>query len=319
MAHAIRRLVKTDDVDLISSHDLYGAVAAILAGQRRICLLTLHSIYSTDRFVMEERVSAVSSQKKAILKVLFVIDSLIEVLCYNLVRGILCVSKNELHDTMRKTLCKTKVFLIRNAVDTNRISPSPEKRKELRGRYHFQDEVVFLYAGRMVPKNGPFTIVQTIPYVAKRFGASRFIFVGEGPERPCCQDYTKHAKVANIVSFLGAQDAVEILPIADVFVSRVSSLVKDIGLDVLEALATGLPVIIGEDDTTSQILKCGDEVMCARKDDPRNLAECMIALATDHRRRQALSVAGRKKVVKDFSLIVRTNQVERLYQAVAEM
>lgn len=318
MALAIRRLDKTYNVDVVSSHDVFGAMASILAGLRRTCLLTLHSTYSLDPFVMEERVTEQSLLRKVVLRIHFIIDSLIEVLCYNLVRGIICVSEYEQQDAMRKTICKAKILLIRNAIDTKQIPPQAEKRKELRAILNLPNDLVtFLFIGRMVPKNGPYTIIRAVPDAISSCKDSRFVFVGEGPEKKRCEEYARHAGVLDMVRFLGARNAMEIFPVADVFVSHVSSLVEGIGLTILEAMANGLAVIVGEDQITSKILECGEDVLCVKKDDPRALAEAMASLAKDSQRRRILSVAGRHRVIKDFSLKTRISKLEAVYSAVA--
>jgi len=315
MTSEIRRVANKEGVEVVSSHDVYGALAAILAGLRKSCLLTLHSTFSTDRFIMEENFDQLPLHKKTALKLRFLIDLLVEVVCYNLVRGIICVSENELEDALRKTVSKAKVFLVRNGIDTERYRPSAAKRKEVRERLGFAaSEVVFLYIGRMVPKNGPFTIAQAIPYVASRCSNSQFIFVGQGPEKKRCEDHLNQAGMMNRVRFREAQEAIRILPVADVFVSHVSSLVQGVGLTVLEALAEGLPVILGLDTITEKIGKCSEELMCVRKDDPEALADCMIELAMNPRRRLELSLAGRRMATREFSLAKRIRMIEEIYR-----
>jgi glycosyltransferase involved in cell wall biosynthesis len=315
----IRRDVKTSRVDVISAHDVYGALACVIAGVQRLSLLTLHSTYSTDRFVMMNRIGLVPILRRAILMWEFIADYAVEVFCYNLVRGIICVSEIEEQDARRKTDGQAKTYLIRNAIDTTRISHTARKREEARSRLDIpRDAVVFLFAGRMVPKNGPFVIAKAIPFVVARSTNSVFVFVGDGPERPICENYLAKLRVLSNVRFVGEKETLEILPIADVFISHVSSLVKGVGLVVLEALASGIPTIVGEDELTSRLFRCGLELICVKKDDPAELGERMISLINDPERRCGLSVAGRRKALADFSLADRINRIERLFLSVAE-
>lgn len=317
MISFIRKTRKEIPIDVVSAHDLYGALASILSGLRRSSLVTLHSVYSTDRFVMEKRLAEIPTYRSIILKAQFLVDSALEAICYNLVRGIICVSESEQKDAMRKTISKSKIFLVRNAVDTDALIPSPEIRRKVRSELAIEDdEVTFLYAGRMVPKNGPMIIAQAIPKVASRLLNFKFVFVGEGPEKAKCEDFVKHMQLRDKVSFLKAQEIGEILPMADVFVSHVSSLVSGVGLTVLEAMARGLPVIVGRDEVTSAMIECGEEVLCVRKDDPSELAECMVTLANQPFKRETLSARARSKAVSNFSLAARILKIEELFQSI---
>jgi glycosyltransferase involved in cell wall biosynthesis len=268
---------------------------------------------------MMNRIGQLPILERAILLWEFITDYAVEVFCYNLVRGIICVSEIEEQDARRKTHGPVKILLIRNAIETTKISPSAWKREEARSRLGIpSDAIVFLFAGRMVPKNGPFVIAQAIPVVVSRCANSVFVFVGDGPERPICENYLAELKALNNARFVGEKETLEILPIADVFISHVSSLVKGIGLAVLEALASGIPTIVGEDELTSKLFRCGLELICVKKDDPVELGECVISLINNPGRRRDLSVAGRRRALADFSLADRINRIERLFASVAQ-
>ena len=147
MAIQIARMIKTINknthVDVVSAHDVYGGIASIIAGFGRSSMLTLHLVYSRGRFGYER---VVSLRRRAVLKLEFLADCILEVFCYNLVRGIVCVSEREKDDSLEKTICKSKIFLARNAIDPNKMKVS--RSTELRASYGFdENNVVFLFWG----------------------------------------------------------------------------------------------------------------------------------------------------------------------------
>jgi phosphatidylinositol alpha 1,6-mannosyltransferase len=126
-------------------------------------------------------------------------------------------------------------------VDLTSFAPS-RRSIALRAAYGIDDAVVFLHVGRLAAEKGVDKIVHAFNRARALLpaGAARLVIAGAGPEEPALR-----ALAGPDVLFLGILDRKRALPrlyaSADVFLF--SSLTETLGLVVLEAMASGLPVI----------------------------------------------------------------------------
>ncbi|HEY4306663.1 MAG TPA: glycosyltransferase family 1 protein [Gemmatimonadaceae bacterium] len=126
-------------------------------------------------------------------------------------------------------------------VDLTSFDPS-RRSIPLRGAYGIDDAVVFLHVGRLAAEKGVDKIIRAFNRARELLpaGAARLVIAGSGPEEPALR-----ALAGPDVLFLGILDRKRALPrlyaSADVFLF--SSLTETLGLVVLEAMASGLPVI----------------------------------------------------------------------------
>jgi len=111
----------------------------------------------------------------------------------------------------------------------------------------FFNQKVILYLGRLHPKKGIDLAIRAFAISLPSIKGVKFLIAGVGD-----QEYTqrliqlvKFLKVEEYVIFVGEiseADKVKILPSADIFV--LSSYGENFGISVVEALASGLPVIV---------------------------------------------------------------------------
>jgi len=84
-------------------------------------------------------------------------------------------------------------------------------------------------------------VVEIFIRIAKEMPA-KLLLIGDGPERPELESYTRSLSLCNDIKFLGKQEQIEdILPIADLFL--LPSEYESFGLSALEAMAAEVPVI----------------------------------------------------------------------------
>jgi phosphatidylinositol alpha-1,6-mannosyltransferase len=136
---------------------------------------------------------------------------------------------------------------------------------------------------------------------------SRYLIVGDGPERGALEEQVRGTGVADIVHFAGAVPEDE-LPgwyrAGDVFVLPNRSEGVDFegfGIVFLEAAASGLPVIGGRSGGVPEAMLEGVTGCLVEGADPCELSRVMIELATSARRRTEFGRAGRARVASDFS------------------
>jgi len=304
------RIANKLEVDVFYAHDVSAALSCILAGQGRKTIFHLHSIASKGAFVFGKDPCSLSPLSKAKVLITSLLISITEIIAYNLVDKIICVSEYEENDAKKKCLQKASIHIVRNGVDTEVFKPSMEKRQFWRRKFSANGKVIVLFLGRMVPKNGPLIIAKAIPIVNSKLENVLFIFVGDGVERQSLEEYIKQNKIENAI-LLHSISAEEILPAADIFVSHVSSLVPGFGQTIIEAMATGIPTVTGRDEIKEKIF-APDEIVLTDKDNSTNLAYAIILLTVDNKRRSSLSHKGRLKILKELSFSSTLNKIEKI-------
>jgi len=177
------------------------------------------------------------------------------------------------------------------------------------------DVVVCMYFGRMAASHGPLLVARSIPYVNRETSKVLFLFVGGGDEKERVINYVNSLRLSNVL-FLSEMPSKDILPIADVLIDNVSRLYDGYGITILEAMASGIPVITGRDSIKERVFTEGKEVIFCRKDDPEDIAQKILPLVFDSKKRKELSINGRSRVVSDHSVERHMELLERILASV---
>jgi glycosyltransferase involved in cell wall biosynthesis len=176
-------------------------------------------------------------------------------------------------------------------VDTTLFHPR-HRNNELRSACASPDACIFLHVGRLAPEKGVDRIVTAFHHARRQLpaGAMHLIVAGTGP-----MDAEVRRLGTDHVTFLGTLDRDSVLPrlyaSADVFVF--SSLTETLGLVVLEAMASGLPVIASPAGGVAEHLVDGVNGLAYPPADVTALTDRMLHLARDSTRRKQLAKGAR--------------------------
>lgn len=166
-------------------------------------------------------------------------------------------------------------------------------------RTSFSRPPVFASLGRMVPKKGFDLLLTAFASLLSSGVDARLLLGGEGPERARLQELAKDLGIADQVSFPGwVDDVPEFLAQGDVFV--LPSRDEPFGIAVLEAMASGLPIIATKtkgpleilDDTTSRLVPTDEAeplraAMMEALAQPKHFAQLASAALDSYRTRYA--------------------------------
>ena len=117
-------------------------------------------------------------------------------------------------------------------------------RSAVRARLGWGDDPCILFVGRLLALKQVDTLIQAFARVASRMPA-QLVIAGDGPKRQALECLARELNVAERVRFCGFVSPDALIPLycaADLFVLPSSD--ETWGVVVLEALATGLPVIV---------------------------------------------------------------------------
>lgn len=129
-----------------------------------------------------------------------------------------------------------------NGVDTGRFCPNPATRARLRQELGLEHAFVVGSVGRLVPVKDYGTLIRAFAQLAAHHAHCRLVLVGGGPEESSLRALAQELGVGAQVLFTGRRsDVADLMNVFDVF--ALSSLTEGLSNTILEAMATGLPVV----------------------------------------------------------------------------
>jgi glycosyltransferase involved in cell wall biosynthesis len=199
---------------------------------------------------------------------------------------------------------KSRVSVIANGIDSHRFHPPPAGARAAA-------EPTVLCVARMVPDKDLMTLVSAFEILVTRRPDARLLLVGDGPLRR--EILTAGGKLPHgCFRWLpGGNDLLPLYHRASLF--ALSSVKEGFPNVVLEAMACGLPVVATRVGGIEEAVEHGRTGLLARPRHPRSLAELMLELLNDERRRAAYGEAGRRRVEERFGMDPVARSHERLF------
>jgi N-acetyl-alpha-D-glucosaminyl L-malate synthase BshA len=149
------------------------------------------------------------------------------------------VSENLKEETYKNFNISKPIEVIYNFVDIARFNKKPVV--AFKKMVAPNGEKIIMHASNFRKLKRVKDVVEIFIRIAKEIPA-KLLLIGDGPERPELEAYTRSSSFCNDIKFLGKQEQIEdILPIADLFL--LPSEYESFGLSALEAMAAEVPVI----------------------------------------------------------------------------
>jgi glycosyltransferase involved in cell wall biosynthesis len=187
-----------------------------------------------------------------------------------------------------------------------------------------QDKII-LFAGRLIDVKGVEHLVKAFPAVLEKQANAKLLVVGSGP---CKEDLVSLSERLHLQEKVVFQDAVSqeelvrYYSMADVFV--LPSVTTDegetegLGVVLLEAMASGVPVIGTGVGGIPDIIKDGETGLLAVEKNPKDLAEKICRLLTDGDLRKKVTENGLRLVTQKFSWDGIAKEYAGLYEMLIE-
>jgi sugar transferase (PEP-CTERM/EpsH1 system associated) len=218
--------------------------------------------------------------------------------------------------TCRVGMSPTRVAQIYNGVDEQRFHPLGS-RQAIAG-CPFTDPGCWLVGsvGRMQSVKDQTTLAQAFIRVLADFpdlrSRLRLVMVGDGPLRAQAQALLEEAGVAALTWLPGQRDDIpEILRALNCFV--LPSLAEGISNTILEAMASGLPVIATDVGGNAELIEAGRSGELVAVSDAAAMAQQIARYAKDPQQARAAGAAGRARVEQHFSLQAMSGRYQGLY------
>lgn len=222
----------------------------------------------------------------------------------------------ECYLTKRVGVPQDEVTQIYNGVDIARFHPSAAREPIAACPFADPDLWILGTVGRMQTVKDQTTLarafVRAIAQAPELRDTLRLVMVGDGPLRAQAEAVIAQAGLQALAWLPGERnDVPELLRGLDCFV--LPSLAEGISNTILEAMATGLPVIATDVGGNAELIEAGHTGQLVPSEDSEAMAEAIIRLARDRTGAREAGRAGRQRVERYFSLDAMVGQYRALY------
>jgi sugar transferase (PEP-CTERM/EpsH1 system associated) len=210
-----------------------------------------------------------------------------------------------------------KLNQIYNGVDSRKFHPRNGPRPE----FAHPESIVFGSVGRMAEvKDYPLltrAFIQLMRQQPERAARARLAIVGDGPTREACLDLLQGAGLAHLAWLPGARDDIaDIMQALDVFV--LPSKNEGISNTILEAFASGLPVIATEVGGNVELVEDGVNGLLVQPGDLAGMVQALLFYLDTPARIAEHGNTARRQAEQRFSIPAMAEAYAAVYDKTLE-
>jgi len=221
------------------------------------------------------------------------------------------VSENLKEETYKNFDISKPIEVIYNFVDIANFNKKPVD--AFKKMVSPNGEKIIMHASNFRKLKRVRDVVEVFIRIANEMPA-KLLLIGDGPERPELEAYTRTSSFSNDIKFLGKQEQIEdILPIADLFL--LPSEYESFGLSALEAMAAEVPVISTNAGGLPEININGFSGYMSNVGDIADMSKNAIAILSDPLVHQQFKTNAFTQA-KRFGINTIVPQYEALYERV---
>ena len=288
---SIRQLVARTNAEVIHAHgykaDIYSYFA--LRGSRIPLVSTCHTWYDNNRTV-----TLYGKADRLVLR------------NYT---AVVAVSDEVKQRLLKAGVREDKIHVIRNGID---LRPFDNASPSLRNTLPENPPIVGLI-GRLSVEKGVDIFLHAAAHVLAELPSTKFVVVGEGPDRDKLESLIDSLKLRQSVAMLGRRDDMpSVYASLNIMVS--ASRQEGLPMAILEGMASSLSIIATPVGGVPAMVRDGQTGVMVPPEDAALLASAIVALLQDPTRRERLGRAARKLIEDEFSADRMTADYLRVYE-----
>jgi len=234
---------------------------------------------------------------------------------------IVCVADAMVRQAVAARLAPPDRFVtIRSGMDTERFHPDPDLRARVRTGWGVGESgVVVGTVARLFDNKGYEEIMAAMPAIVGAAPGVRFVWIGHGPHRERYSQQLDRSGLRHRVTFVGLVTPDEVARLMTGFdILLHASRWEGLPRAVVQALLTEVPAVSFDNDGAAEVVVSGQTGVCVPYGDVAGLADAVILLAGDARRRAELGRLGRQRCVAEFDWRTMVERLDGLYAQLAE-
>jgi len=226
-------------------------------------------------------------------------------------RFVACAEAVRKHAITCLRLDPDRVEVVLNGIDISVFVPGPREKNS-------PDPLIFGTSGRFQPEKGFDILIRALAAVRKKGFHAKLRIAGGGTRLERYRELAAREDVACDVEFCGRlNDMPSFYRTLDVYVQPATG-AEGLPLSILEAMASGLPIIATDVAGASEALRHEREGLLLSPGAVDELAGALSRMITDRDLRHSMGKAGRQRIEEHFTIDVMGEGVLNTYRRLLE-
>lgn len=195
--------------------------------------------------------------------------------------------------------CNEKIHVVYHGLDVRRFTPPVGEKTRVRNR--------ILSVGSLGPTKGYPDLIRACALLRQKLHDFECVIVGEGPMRDELERLISELGLSGTVWLAGSVTQEGLIGYYhEAWIFVLPCVIADDGRRdglpnvLMEAMATGLPVITTKSTAQEELIEDGMHGLLVPPHAPEELAAAVCTLCSDDRLRESLGIGGRRRVERDF-------------------
>ncbi|MBG9473209.1 glycosyltransferase family 4 protein [Priestia megaterium] len=204
-------------------------------------------------------------------------------------------------------------------INTENFKPANEKEKiHLKESFGYHpDDFLLFYAAEFNKNKNQQLLLQSLALIKDEIPHAKLLLAGKGPLLENCRELAANLGIFHMVEFLGYRnDLQKIVPMCDVAVA--SSLREGLPVNIMEAMACGLPVVALDNRGHRELVHNNKNGWVIDSTSRVEFASKIKALAKIEGVKHKLGINGRDMILKKYSIDKVLIEKSRIYKSYTE-
>lgn len=242
---------------------------------------------------------------------------------FNLAYKIDCITtpSGSMKELIKSYGIKNRIEVIPNAIELDSFRQNDElKCLEIKKRYNLKEnDKIILYVGRIAQEKSIDKIIEALAIIKKKGSNNvKLLIVGEGPALDELRQLVRSLQIEEEVIFTGVVSNKEIRHYYKIaYLFAIASTSETFGIVIIEALASGIPVLAVRAPGAVDILTDGLDGLLV-DDDVEKFANALDKIIREPELRERLS-QGALKTSERYSIDIVSERMLNLYREVMEI
>ena len=226
----------------------------------------------------------------------------------------------EKRDMIKYKICgASRIDVITSGIDPAGFDNLKVDAKAKRAQFGIGgDDFIVGMISRLETVKGPEYFIESAKFIAAELPMTKFLVVGDGALKESLMARAARLNIADKIKFAGwREDIPEILSILDVMV--LPSLNEAVGRVLLEAGLSAKPVVATDVGGIPAVLKNGKTGILVPPMDAGEIAEAVISLLKDAKKRDSMGRAAKAWVRGHFGESEMMSQLQKIYKEAAKI
>lgn len=212
-------------------------------------------------------------------------------------------------------LPSVSIEAIHNGIDIEQYKPDAITRQTLRQRLGLaEDHFVVMFCGRLDAVKRPLFALRVFSEFVASYPQGRLLVVGDGPEMVALKTQIDSLKLQDKVILIGQiSNPAPYYAASDFYLS--TSALEGFSLTTAEALASGIPAVVPNDDVFTSVYGAASAVQRCDAADPTEWSKALLSLALlDPSARQSLNQEARSFAEKNLATEIMNKNLTLFYE-----